>query len=224
LVIHGWDFFKNLHKSTLAFKGRGETQKTINFGGKLSFILSVLFPEHLQCPLHIFSLLLPIITLQPCALNAEFQHFILRFTKISLLCEYHWKKGKGVTGGPKTGWSHCDIYCSKLQTHFHTICSLCFIQSILYRPFFLQIMNLLLITPTAFLLVKEIKLSCGICNHKLLENFAANLLGCIHMNSKGTLNCGLPYLITQLLKGKWVTNLLLLLWAHNFIIVHSHEL
>jgi hypothetical protein len=35
--------------------------------------------------LHIFSLLLPkpttIITLEPCALNAEFQHFILRFNK-----------------------------------------------------------------------------------------------------------------------------------------------
>jgi hypothetical protein len=27
----------------------GETQKTINFGGKLSFILSFLFPERLHC-------------------------------------------------------------------------------------------------------------------------------------------------------------------------------
>jgi hypothetical protein len=27
-----------------------------------------------------------IITLEPCALNAEFQHFIPRFNKISLLC------------------------------------------------------------------------------------------------------------------------------------------
>jgi hypothetical protein len=30
-----------------------------------------------------------IITLKPCALNAEFQRFILRFNKISLLCRYH---------------------------------------------------------------------------------------------------------------------------------------
>jgi hypothetical protein len=30
-----------------------------------------------------------ITTLEPCALNAEFQHFILRFNKISKLCEYH---------------------------------------------------------------------------------------------------------------------------------------
>ncbi len=30
-----------------------------------------------------------IIPLQPCALNAEFQHFILRFNKISLLYGYH---------------------------------------------------------------------------------------------------------------------------------------
>jgi len=34
-----------------------------------------------------------IITLEPCALNAEFQHFIL---KISLLCKYHWKRESGV--------------------------------------------------------------------------------------------------------------------------------
>jgi hypothetical protein len=35
---------KSLSKSTLAFGGRGgETQKTINFGDKLSFILSFLF-------------------------------------------------------------------------------------------------------------------------------------------------------------------------------------
>jgi hypothetical protein len=39
-------------KSILAFKGGGrggETQKTTSFGGKLSFILSFIFPERLQC-------------------------------------------------------------------------------------------------------------------------------------------------------------------------------
>jgi hypothetical protein len=35
------------------------------------------------------------ITLEPCALNAEFQHFILRFNIIFLLCGYHWKRGVG---------------------------------------------------------------------------------------------------------------------------------
>ncbi len=35
---------------------------------------------------------------------AEFQHFILRCIKISLLCGYHWKRGEGVEAGPKTGW------------------------------------------------------------------------------------------------------------------------
>jgi hypothetical protein len=30
-----------------------------------------------------------ILTLRPFALNFEFQHFILRFNKISLLCGYH---------------------------------------------------------------------------------------------------------------------------------------
>jgi len=43
-------FKKDLQKSTLAFNGGGsEAEKTINFGGKLSFILSFLFPEHHQC-------------------------------------------------------------------------------------------------------------------------------------------------------------------------------
>ncbi len=36
-----------------------------------------------------------IISLKPCALNADFQHFILRFNKISLLCGYHSKRGQG---------------------------------------------------------------------------------------------------------------------------------
>jgi len=40
-----------------------------------------------------------IISLEPCALNAEYQHFIVRFIKMSLLCGYHWKRGKGVKGG-----------------------------------------------------------------------------------------------------------------------------
>jgi hypothetical protein len=40
-----------------------------------------------------------IISLKPCAWNAEFQHFIMRFNKISLLCKYHWKEGT-------RGWKH----------------------------------------------------------------------------------------------------------------------
>jgi len=46
-----------------------------------------------------------IVTLKPRALNAEFQHFILRFNKISLLCGYHWKRKYRVnaeeTGGER---------------------------------------------------------------------------------------------------------------------------
>ncbi len=40
--------------------------------------------------------------LEPCALNAEFQHFIPRFNKTSLLCGHHSKRGYGVKRGPKT--------------------------------------------------------------------------------------------------------------------------
>ncbi len=63
-----------------------KTQKCINFScGELSFILSVRFSWAPPLPLglHIFSLLLPIhltiIILEPCALNAEYQHFIVKF-------------------------------------------------------------------------------------------------------------------------------------------------
>jgi hypothetical protein len=69
------------------------------FGGKLSFIPSFLFPERLTIATYIFTAptcTTTIITLKPCALNAEFKHFILKFNKISLLCRYHWKRGKGL--------------------------------------------------------------------------------------------------------------------------------
>jgi hypothetical protein len=65
-----------------------ETQKTMNFGGKLSFIVSFLFPERLHCCYIYFTATnrtTTIISLEPCALNAEFQHFILTFNKKGLL-------------------------------------------------------------------------------------------------------------------------------------------
>jgi hypothetical protein len=51
-----------------------------------------------------------IITLEPCALNAEFQHFILRFNKISLLCGYHWKTIEGESSRPKDNSSISTFY------------------------------------------------------------------------------------------------------------------
>jgi hypothetical protein len=57
----------------------GETQKTVNFGGKLSFILSFLFLNTSIVATYIFISLTcttTIIILEPCALNVEFQHFI----------------------------------------------------------------------------------------------------------------------------------------------------
>jgi len=60
---------------------RTQTCFSINFGGKLSFILSFLFPERLEC-CYIYIFTAPtctttIITFEPCPLNVEFQHFIL---------------------------------------------------------------------------------------------------------------------------------------------------
>jgi hypothetical protein len=43
-----------------------------------------------------------IISLEPCALNAELQHFILRFINVFSL-RIPMKEGIGVRGGPKTG-------------------------------------------------------------------------------------------------------------------------
>jgi hypothetical protein len=60
-----------------------ETQKTINFGSKLSFILSFLFLERLHCCYIALNCTTTIISLEPCALNAGYEHFILRFIKTS---------------------------------------------------------------------------------------------------------------------------------------------
>jgi hypothetical protein len=68
-----------------------ETSFHTNFGGNLCFILCFFFPERLHCLLHdIFNAptwTTTIISLKPCALYAEFQHFILRFSNISLLLQ-----------------------------------------------------------------------------------------------------------------------------------------
>ncbi len=73
-----------------------------NFGGKLSFILSILFPERLHCSAatYIFTAhacTSTIISLEPCALNAEFQHFMLRYNKQ----KFYYRKW--VKAGPKEG-------------------------------------------------------------------------------------------------------------------------
>jgi hypothetical protein len=62
-----------------------QTKFSTNFGGKLSFIL-FFFPSTSAVAAYIFTpptYTTIIITFEPCALNVEFQHFILRFNKIS---------------------------------------------------------------------------------------------------------------------------------------------
>ncbi len=107
MVVHRVRLKNNLQKSTSAFKGwgRGETQKTINFGGKLRFILCFLFPERLHC-CYIYIFTAPscqstIISLEPCAFNAGFQHFILRFIKMSFTLQIPVKDGIGGEKRPK---------------------------------------------------------------------------------------------------------------------------
>jgi hypothetical protein len=61
-----------------------ETQKTINFGSKLSFILSFLFfVSASTAATYIFTApncTTTIINVEPCALNAEYQHFTLSWS------------------------------------------------------------------------------------------------------------------------------------------------
>jgi hypothetical protein len=45
-----------------------------------------------------------IITLEHSGLDAEFQHFILRFNEISLLCRYHQKREWGGVKKRVTLW------------------------------------------------------------------------------------------------------------------------
>jgi hypothetical protein len=62
-----------------------QTSLSTNFGGKLSFIASFLFPVRSTAATYICTAptcTTTIITLEPCALNAEFQHFILRLTRM----------------------------------------------------------------------------------------------------------------------------------------------
>jgi hypothetical protein len=109
LVQNRLTFLRKLRKSTLAFMG-GETQKsTILFCGKLSFILFwPLFPFSWAPPLlltYIFTsptCTTTIISLGPCKLNAEFQHSIPRFNKISLRWGPHSKERMGVERTPKS--------------------------------------------------------------------------------------------------------------------------
>ncbi len=74
-----------------------QTSFSTNFGSKLSFILSFHFPERLHsCYIYIFTAptcTIPTITLEPCAVNAEFQHFILRFNKNFLTLQIPLKEG-----------------------------------------------------------------------------------------------------------------------------------
>jgi zona occludens toxin (predicted ATPase) len=69
-------------------KKGGKAQKTITLGRKLSFILSFFFLSacwyiYFHCSYLYITTTTTIISLEPCALDAEFHHFILRYNEIS---------------------------------------------------------------------------------------------------------------------------------------------
>jgi hypothetical protein len=93
---------KNLQKSTWAFNRGWNSKKPINFGSKLSFISCLsFFLSASTAATYIFTAptcTTTTINLDPCALNDEFQHFILRFNEMSLLC------GIPLERGDRGGW------------------------------------------------------------------------------------------------------------------------
>jgi hypothetical protein len=77
-----------------------------NFGGQLSFILSFLFLSASTAATYIFTTptcTTTTLTLNPCALNADFQHFILRFNKNFITLWIPLKEGIGESRGDR-GW------------------------------------------------------------------------------------------------------------------------
>jgi hypothetical protein len=79
-----------------------QTSFSTNFGGKMSFILSLIFPERFhRCYIYIFTAVTctaTIVTLEPFPF---FSISLWRFNKISLLCRYvPLKEGTVVKAGP----------------------------------------------------------------------------------------------------------------------------
>jgi hypothetical protein len=104
---------QTLKKENLQSKITGtQTSFSINFGGKLSFVLSFLVSwapplllHYIHFCIYIYIFASPtftttIISLEHCALNAEFQHFILRFNKMWLLL-ISWGGGGGEGKGSR---------------------------------------------------------------------------------------------------------------------------
>ncbi len=98
LVIHRWDYKKKLAKKYISIQRGMELRKpsilVVNcVSSCLTFFLSTS-----TSATYIFTApncTTTIIILEPCALNAEYEHFILRFIKMSLLCRYFVKEGIG---------------------------------------------------------------------------------------------------------------------------------
>jgi len=87
-IIHKVRLGKNLRRSILAFKGPRGDSENHQLWWFLSLTLSFFFPELRHCRYIDFTALTctaTIILLEPCALNAEIQQFVLRFYKISIL-------------------------------------------------------------------------------------------------------------------------------------------
>jgi hypothetical protein len=80
-------------KSTLGFKGGKKLRKaSIFLVNKVSSCLSFFLSASTAVAAYIFTApicTVTITTLESSALNAEFQHFVPRFNKISFLCGYH---------------------------------------------------------------------------------------------------------------------------------------
>ncbi len=79
----------------------------------LSFFMSASTPStYLNAP----TCTTTTISLKPYALNAEFQHFILRFNKISLLCKYHWRRDRGWKQAQMEAEDRVSLWLTQIST------------------------------------------------------------------------------------------------------------
>jgi hypothetical protein len=109
---------------------------------------SFLFPERLHCCYCTYIFTAPACTttiinyLEPCALNAEFHHFIPKFLiKFPYFADLTQTGGEGVKRRPKTGWRHDDWKENSTGSYHLFICNSWVFSSVFDRCIWVSFWN-----------------------------------------------------------------------------------
>jgi hypothetical protein len=211
----------NAYQGMKFYKTKAQTIFSTNIGGKLSFIPYFLFPQGLPCCyIYVFTdrtCKTTIVTLEPCALNAEFQYFILKFNKISLLCRYHlttllsnlflyWTCGFPLS---QLSWVHSLSTILKF-IHFPMLpyksCVPCFqAQSLLHLPTLIPCITL--IRSTIVLLSKRRKFVCFVVMRSTELGCFRSCCWCLWkaLNEEGCMGL-VPWCLDLRCKSSWILN------------------